>query len=156
MTTGAAEHSQRARAETELAQVLLATMPRLGGIVRMAAQQGGITPERLRVLWHLREHAFRSGDLAQRCVLTPPAMSELVDFLVRDGLVRRAEDSSDRRVVMVEITGRGRRELERIHGVMTDHVAHLLSRLSVEKRARLRSALADLETALDTESASAR
>jgi DNA-binding MarR family transcriptional regulator len=137
------------RAETELAGALLATLRRIGRSAGMTAQHGVVTPERARLLWHIRDRALRSGDLAQRCALTPSAVSELVDILVRDGLARRAEDSADRRVVLVEITGRGRRELDRVHAVMTERVAQLLSKLTAEKRARLRSAIADLEDALD-------
>lgn len=149
-TTVTDRPSSPGRAETELAGALLAALPRIRRIAGMAAQHGVVTPERARFLWQLRDGALRSGDLAQRCALTPSAVSELVDILVRDGLARRAEDPADRRVVLVEITGRGRRELERVHALMTERVARLLSKLTAEKRARLRSALADLEDALDT------
>jgi DNA-binding MarR family transcriptional regulator len=57
-------------------------------------------------------------------------------------------DGGDRRVVLVEITPRGRREMDRAHDLMTERVARLLSTLSAEKRARLRSALTDLQEAI--------
>jgi len=138
--------------DTELAGLLLAVLPRLGKLVALSF-------ERVRVLWQLRERALRSGELAQRCALTAPALSELVDSLVQEGLCRRMEDASDRRVVVVELTARGRRELERVHDVMTERVAQLLSKLPAEKRARLRSALSDLQDAVEAlgkETASAR
>jgi DNA-binding MarR family transcriptional regulator len=133
--------------DTELAGLLLATLPRLG---KLAAAQagGGLTLERARLLWQLRDGALRSGDLAHRCALSPPAVSELVDTLVREGLARRAEDATDRRVVVVELTARGRRELDRLHEHMTERIAQLLSTLTAEKRSRLRSALADLQEAI--------
>jgi len=146
--------------DTELAGLLLAVLPRLGKLVAQSAhERGALSFERVRVLWQLRERALRSGELAQRCALTAPALSELVDSLVQEGLCRRMEDASDRRVVVVELTARGRRELERVHDVMTERVAQLLSKLPAEKRARLRSALSDLQDAVEAlgkETASAR
>jgi len=72
---------------------------------------------------------------------------ELVDLLERDGLVRRSEDSTDRRVVVVEITARGRREIERVGELMRAPVARVIAGLSAEKRARLAGALDDLQEA---------
>jgi DNA-binding MarR family transcriptional regulator len=137
------------RAETELAGLLLATLPRLGKLAAQQHEPGGLSFERLRALWQLRQRPLRSGELAQRCALSAPALSELVDSLVREGLCRRTEDSGDRRVVLVELTARGRRELDRAHDQMTERIAQLLAKLPTEKRARLRSALADLQDAIE-------
>src|SRR2546430_8058774 len=63
-----------------------------------------VSANRAGVMWQLRERAMRSGDLAQRCAMTAPALTELVDSLSRDGFVRRLEDSGDRRVVPVALT----------------------------------------------------
>lgn len=45
--------------------------------------------------------------LAETCLLQQPTMTKLLDRMVRDGLVRRAQDARDRRVVRVELTQRG-------------------------------------------------
>lgn len=45
--------------------------------------------------------------LADICLLQQPTMTKLLDRMVRDGLVRRAQDARDRRVVRVELTQRG-------------------------------------------------
>jgi DNA-binding MarR family transcriptional regulator len=145
--------------ELELAGLLLATLPRLGKFAAAAHEQSSISVGRAGVMWQLRERASRSGDLAQRCVMTAPALTELVDSLERDGLARRLEDPNDRRVVLVELTARGRRELDRFRDHMRERVARVLSNMSAEKRARLRSALADLHDAMEAitrETASAR
>jgi DNA-binding MarR family transcriptional regulator len=139
--------------------MLLSLLPRIGKLAgQVAHERGAITPERARILWQLVEAPRRSGELAQRCVLTPASVSELVDSLERDGFVRRSEDSTDRRVVVVEITGRGRREIERVGELMTAPVAKIIASLPAEKRARLAAALADLQEALAApkESANAR
>src|SRR5439155_27078317 len=87
--------------------------------------------------------------LAQRCVMTAPALTEQVDSLARDGFVRRLEDPNDRRVVLVELTAQGRRELDKYGEVLKRRVAGVLARLGAEKRARLRSALADLQETIE-------
>jgi len=81
--------------------------------------------------------------------MTAPALTELVDSLSRDGFVRRLEDSSDRRVVLVELTAQGRRELDKHREVMKRSVAGLLAKIPADKRARLRAALADFHGAIE-------
>jgi DNA-binding MarR family transcriptional regulator len=50
-------------------------------------------------------------------------------------------------VVVVEITARGKREIERVGELMTAPVAKILASLSADKRARIAAALADLQEA---------
>jgi DNA-binding MarR family transcriptional regulator len=145
--------------DARLAGMLLSLLPRIGKIAgQVAHERGAMTLERARILWQLVEAPRRSGEIAQRCGLTPASVSELVDSLERDGYVRRSEDRNDRRVVVVEITARGRREIERVGELMTAPVAKIIASLSPEKRARLAAALADLQEAFAApkESANAR
>jgi DNA-binding MarR family transcriptional regulator len=134
--------------DARLAGMLLSILPRIGKIAgQVAHERGAMTLERARILWQLVESPRRSGEIAQRCALAPASVSELVDSLERDGFVRRSEDRNDRRVVVVEITARGRREIERVGELMTAPVAKIIAGLSAEKRSRLAAALADLQEA---------
>ena len=134
--------------DARLAGMLLSLLPRIGKIAgQVAHERGAMTLERARILWQLVESPRRSGEIAQRCALAPASVSELVDSLERDGFVRRSEDRNDRRVVVVEISARGRREIERVGELMTAPVAKIIAGLSAEKRSRLASALADLQEA---------
>ena len=145
--------------DVRIAGLLLSVLPRIGKIAaQVAHERGAMTLERARILWQLVEAPRRSGEIAQRCALTPASVSELVDSLERDGFVRRSEDRNDRRVVVVEITGRGRREIERVGELMRAPVAKVIAGLSAEKRGRLAAALADLQAAFvaPTESTNAR
>jgi len=135
--------------EVRLARLVLSILPRIGRLAsQVPHERGALTLERARVLWQLTEGPRRSGDLAHRCVLTPATLSELVDSLERDGFVRRSEEPGDRRVVVVELTARGRREIERFGELMTVLVAKVLATLSSEKRGRVAAALTDLQQAL--------
>src|SRR2546428_8491704 len=99
MTTLIERHTPAKAEDLELAGLLLDTLR----IVKMATaasrEHSHVSANRAGVMWQLRERAMRSGDLAQRCAMTAPALTELVDSLSRDGFVRRLEDSGDRRVV---------------------------------------------------------
>ena len=144
LTTERAPTTEDAR----LAGMLLSILPRIGKIAgQVAHDRGAISLERARILWQLVDAPRRSGELAQRCGVAPASISELVDSLERDGFVRRSEDRNDRRVVVVEITGRGRREIERVGELMRAPVAKVIASLSAEKRTRLAAALADLQDA---------
>jgi len=150
MTTTLRDPSSPPRSdELELAGLLLTTVPRLLKTSMLGGEQSTMSVNRAGVMWQLREHAMRSGDLAQRCAMTAPALTEQVDSLTRDGFVRRLEDPHDRRVVLVELTGRGRKELDRYRDHMKLRVARVLASLPAEKRARLRAALSDVQDALE-------
>jgi len=145
--------------DLELAELLLSTLR----IIKMATagnrEHSHVSANRAGVMWQLRERAMRSGDLAQRCAMTAPALTEHVDSLARDGFVRRLEDPADRRVVLVELTAQGRRELDRHSEIMKRGVASVLARLPADKRARLRVALTDLNDSIEAmtkETANAR
>lgn len=57
------------------------------------------------VLWERR--SCRLGEIADELRLAPHALSPIVDRLEEAGLVRRAKDEADGRVVIVELTAAG-------------------------------------------------
>ena len=94
------------------ARALLAVMPLVGRLAVMKAREmGTVSPERGKALGRLAGGPLRVGELAQQCMLTPPATTELVESLVRDGLVRREDDATDRRAVNVSLTPLPRRAM---------------------------------------------
>jgi DNA-binding MarR family transcriptional regulator len=62
----------------------------------------------LRALIEAEDDALSIGEVARRLAVTPPNVSKLIDGLVSDGLVERQRLPSDRRVVQVAITEKGR------------------------------------------------
>jgi DNA-binding MarR family transcriptional regulator len=145
--------------DLELAGLLMDTLLLVKKATAASREHSHVSANRAGVMWQLRERPMRSGDLAQRCAMTAPALTELVDSLSRDGFVRRLEDSNDRRVVLVELTAEGRRELDKHRDVMKRAVAGLLASIPADKRARLRAALSDFHGAIEAmtkETANAR
>src|ERR1700682_354072 len=86
------------------------------------AERQGLSESRLRVLmrlYHSPSHQLQLGALAEVLNVTPRTMTDLIDVLERDGLVKRAADPVDRRAVLAVITGAG---LSRIGAVHRDEV----------------------------------
>lgn len=111
-------------------------------LARHAITQGGFGV--LMALWGNcrrcgRGESLSPAALAERTGVTRATMTGLVDTLERAGLVRRAPDPDDRRMMAVVITPRGEKLL---HGILPDHfreMAWLMAPLSeAERRALVR------------------
>jgi DNA-binding MarR family transcriptional regulator len=102
------------------------------------------SPERARILWSLKAGPVRAGGLASVARLSPPAITETVEGLERDGLVRREADPEDRRAVRVALTADGRRQLQRFETGCASALADRLAPLSAAQRQRIRAAFDDL------------
>jgi DNA-binding MarR family transcriptional regulator len=134
--------------DLSLARAVLAVMPRFGRVAWHAAQQCGMSsPERCRLLWVIGDGPVRAGLVAQQLKLSAGAVTELVESLVRDGLVRRDTDPDDRRAVVLALTAEGRSVRERYELAASSTLAQVLGRLTPPQRRRVRAAFADLNTA---------
>jgi DNA-binding MarR family transcriptional regulator len=134
--------------DLSLARAVLAVMPRFGRVAWQAAQDCGMTsPERGRLLWVIGDKSVRAGLVAQQLKLSAGAVTELVEILVREGLVRRETDPDDRRAVVLALTAEGRRVCERYELAASSALAQVLGRLTTPQRRRLRATFADLNTA---------
>jgi DNA-binding MarR family transcriptional regulator len=83
----------------------------------------GISESRLRVLTRLCHRPSRQlplGALAEGMDVTPRTMTDIIDVLERDGLVKRVPDPADRRSVQAVITEAG---LARINAMRRDAAA---------------------------------
>ena len=66
--------------------------------------------------------------LAEACLLQQPTMTKLLDRMARDGLVARAPDPRDRRVVRVGLTRDGEAKAAELAAVAERHEAEVLAR----------------------------
>lgn len=104
--------------------------------------------ERARILWGLKTGACRAGQLAHQAKISPSSITEIVEGLEGDGLVRREADPNDRRAVRVALTAEGRRQLQRFENAAAIALAETLSSLTTAQRQRIRAAFADLRQAI--------
>lgn len=142
-------------ADTRVAKQLLGFFPWFGHLWSSAVREaGGGTIGRFKTLANLNGRGpIRAGELASLCGTTPSATTEVIEGLVEEGLVRRVDDPSDRRAVMVSLTAKGEAEVTRVGELMTTAVVRALDGLSAEQKARLRSAVADIHEILVVPSA---
>jgi len=131
--------------DLSLARSVLQVMPRFGRVAWQAAQECGMSsPERGRLLWVIGDKSVRAGLVAQQLKLSAGAVTELVERLVSEGLVRRDTDPDDRRAVVLALTAEGRRVCERYELAASANLAQVLARLTPPQRRRLRATFADL------------
>jgi len=90
----------------------------------------------------------RMSELSAELDLHPSTVTGFVDRLLKLGLVQRAEDPDDRRVVRVEISDKGRRDHDRHLRVMRAHLGELMVDLSDRDLARIREALSLMHAAV--------
>ena len=102
-----------------------------------AARNAGIEPQHHQLMLAIKGkpdgEAARIGYLAERLQIQHHSAVELVDRLVKKGLISRTRSQEDRREVYVRLTPRGE---------------HILNALTVHTRAELRSAAPALVAAL--------
>lgn len=84
---------------------------------------------------------MRMGELAERESIRMPTATALVDGLLREELVTREPDPTDRRAVVVAITDKATATIASIRTSRDDTVVRTLATLSDEHRTALAAAL---------------
>lgn len=137
--------------ELALAESLFGMFQLFRIVAQRAAQSVDLgSPERARLLWSLKSGACRAGHLAQQSKISPSTITEIVEDLQADGLVRRESDPDDRRAVRVVLTADGRRHLQRFEHAAAVVLAESLSVLTNTQRQRIRAAFHDLKEVIAT------
>jgi DNA-binding MarR family transcriptional regulator len=95
--------------------------------------------------------ALSPSRLSEGLLLSTAAMTNRVDRLERLGNVRRRPDDRDRRIILVELTERGRELIDEVFPALVDEQERFLGSLSPKDRrmldSLLRSLLLELESA---------
>lgn len=131
---------------SEIAALLHEQFARLTRQLRTLELPSGMTPERLSALSVIEKRGPISVTaLADKEMVRPATMSRMVAALVEDGLVKRGEDKSDGRGVLVTTTAKGRRAFQRAQEQRLQHFAEVLDSLSAEQLLAMRSLTTALE-----------
>jgi DNA-binding MarR family transcriptional regulator len=86
-------------------------------------------------------YRLTAGEMQRRSLVTAGAITQRLDKLERQGLVRREHDEKDGRVVHVLLTARGKRLVDGIFASLMDQEQRVLAPLTPEERARLTALL---------------
>jgi DNA-binding MarR family transcriptional regulator len=137
-----------------LAAGVAAALERLIGLFRSLSPASGLSLTAAATLATLeRSGPWRLTWLATREGVTQPAMTQLIARLEDAGLVERAADPADGRVVQVRITADGKAMLAGRRAVRAERVAGLLDRLSPDEREALAAALPAMDALANAERA---
>ena len=137
--------------EMALAGGLFGVLHLFKAVAAQAAQACDVgSLERAGMLFRLKGGPCRAGRLAQHARLSPSAITEIVEGLERDGLVRREADAEDRRAVRVGLTADGRRHVQRFEHAAAVALAERLASLTSAQRQRLRVAFNDIREVVGT------
>ena len=127
--------SRQARRDLDAAAALHSAAVRLLRLVRAGDDAGGLTAPRASALSVLVFGGpLTLGALARSEQVRPPTITRLVQGMVRDRLVRLADDPADARITRVEATAKGRRLLLEARDRRVGRLAELLARLPSSQR----------------------
>jgi DNA-binding MarR family transcriptional regulator len=132
-----------------IADRLRPVLLQVGRELRREAREVGVSPEQVSLLVAIK---YTPGvgvrELAARERVSPPALSNHVDRLERDGLVSRTPDTADRRRVGLTLTDEGQRVLRRVRSRRTAWLATRLRGLSSDELEAVEAAIEPLSQLL--------
>ncbi|MEO6413692.1 MAG: MarR family winged helix-turn-helix transcriptional regulator [Pedococcus sp.] len=116
----------------------------------LAEVEDTVTVTQFRVLVVLRGHGeTRLNRLADRLGVTPSTALRTVDRLIASDLVTRRENVQDRREVVIELTARGRRVVDRVTERRRDAIRVIVEAMPRQQSRRLVDALSTFAAAAD-------
>jgi len=131
---------------SEIAALLHEQFARLTRQLRTLELPQGMTPERLSALSVIEKRGSISVTaLADKEMVRPATMSRMVTALVEEGLVKRSDDKTDGRGVLVSTTAKGKRAYLRAQEQRLQHFAEVLDSLSADQLAAMRGLTSALE-----------
>jgi DNA-binding MarR family transcriptional regulator len=140
------------------ADVAEATLPLLRALAAIAdasldAAGPQLSLQQYRAVVRLHEHGpHNAAALAAALGIAPSTLTRLADRLVRDGLVDRVADASDRRAVMLSASRRGAQTVERVKAWRLAELTRRYDAVPDEDRADLLEALERCRDAIEPRS----
>nr|WP_240982503.1 MarR family transcriptional regulator [Streptomyces sp. S3(2020)] len=99
----------------------------------------------LALLWHVRAHeGVTVREVAEALMMKPNNVSALVSQLTRQGELERRQDTADKRIAHLYLTGVAKERLAEVERLMSGHLVDALRALTDGERAALGAAVGAL------------
>jgi len=108
-----------------------------------------LTMVQAQVLRLLHARSLSTGELAAELGISAPAVTQLTDRLIRKRLIERRSAAADRRSVLVVLTSKGKRAIDRFREKRGDIFRLALDRLAEGDRAEVMVSLAKILAAME-------
>ena len=127
-------HESAHEGACEIARALVRAAHLVEGQLEAALEQAGMSLAKLSVLRHLvmAGEPLPLSHLAERCSCVRSNMTQLVDRLEADGLVRRVADPNDRRSVRATLTRAGQRRHDEAVQLLVARERQIVARLDAD------------------------
>ncbi len=133
----------------DVASEMLEVVPAVMGAIRVemrSRRRADLSVVQFRALVYLKLNPGASlSALAEYLGLTLPSVSQMVDGLVKKGVVTRMDSSSDRRRLVLTLTPQGKSLLEKSLSGTQAHLTETLNRLNAEDIEAVHQAMLLLE-----------
>jgi len=111
-----------------------------------------ITMAQLKCLFFIsNQGSTNSRKLAEALRVTPTNITGIIDRLVQQGLVNRARDAQDRRIVVLKATTKGKRLVDNLRERKRSHLSKVLAYMSKDELTTLYRGLTFLNEAIAAE-----
>jgi DNA-binding MarR family transcriptional regulator len=129
---------------------LLARLERAfrGALDECLAELGLTTPQYAALSILKARTGLSNAQLARRCFVTPQSMSEVILGLERNGLIRRAPDRANRRILRTVLTPEGQRMLAACDAAVDEMEQTMLVDVPARTQRELRDSLLECVHAL--------
>lgn len=136
------------KTDLELSKLLLDVIPQIMRTIRGAMRdfkESDVTVPQFRALGFVSLQSCTNKQLAEWQGVSLPAMSRMVDYLVKRRLLVRTADKSDRRRVQLQLSKKGKTEFERLLKALEVTLAERITVLDGSKKTTLAAGLAVLK-----------
>jgi len=96
--------------------------------------ESGLSPASIRTLFVIsHSQPVQPKDLAGKMYLTPGAVTQSIDALVREGYLTRTHDENDRRSTFISLTAKGEEKVTKLQAAHQERFTRMVSELSDEE-----------------------
>lgn len=117
---------------------------RLDGVHARSGLSGGLFDVLATLRRSGKPYRLSPTELYKWLMLTSGAMTNRLDRLERDGLIRRVADGADRRGILVELTSKGKVAIDKALALHLENEKRLLAAIPPQGRRQLADLLRDL------------